>query len=114
MSNCLTTDNQTLKDRRSPPKTMHAAPWEQRLTLAEALSDPRLKIISMQLIHTERPELLPDAIRADHDLRRARRLLGLDETVPWLILPRALADIESMLMDARSGIECFLRSTMLI
>jgi exodeoxyribonuclease-1 len=76
----------------------HSIPWEQRLAIAEMFSDARLRSIALNLIHIERPDLLPENVRAEHDLTRARRLLGHgEEEVPWLTLDEALSEIDTIL-----------------
>lgn len=78
-------------------ESFHAMPWEKRPTLAQSFQDPRLKIIASQLIHAERPDLLDEADRTARDRLLARRVLGLDGDVPWLTIPKAIEEVESML-----------------
>jgi exodeoxyribonuclease-1 len=75
----------------------HRAPWEQRLSIVNKLEDARLKVIGRQLVHVERPNLLHDAERLEHDRAHARRVLGTDGDVPWLTLSKALEQVDDML-----------------
>lgn len=78
-------------------ETFHVVPWEERLGIAESFQDPRLKAIAINLIHTERPDLLNKSACDQYDHVRARRILGLDGEVPWLTIPKAIEDVETML-----------------
>jgi exodeoxyribonuclease-1 len=78
----------------------HNIPWEERLELVAALKDRRLRKIGQRLIYLERPDLLPDLDRSKYDRAIALRI-GRDEAeVPWLTLPRALADLDELLEEA--------------
>jgi hypothetical protein len=52
------------------------------------------------LMHAERPELMDAMLRSQHDLELARRVAGKDEDVPWLAIPKAIADLDEMLATA--------------
>jgi exodeoxyribonuclease-1 len=82
----------------------HEAEWPERFAIVEKLKDPRLKSIGMQLIHLERPELVDKAIRREHKVAAAKRLLGQGKDIQWLTLPDALKELEGMLATA-SGAE---------
>jgi exodeoxyribonuclease-1 len=75
----------------------HDVPWEDRIAIIDKLEDARLKIIGRQLIHFERPDLLSEADRSDHDRALAQHLLGAEADVPWLTLPKALKEIDELL-----------------
>ncbi len=78
----------------------HQADWSKRPAIVEKFQDPRLKVIGRLLIHLERPDLLDQATRREHHKAAAKRLLGEDEEVSWLTLPRALQQLEEMLAAA--------------
>jgi exodeoxyribonuclease-1 len=82
----------------------HDAEWPKRIAIVEKFRDPRLRTIGRQLIHLERPDLLDNAIRREHQLAAAKRLLGQSEDTCWLTLPKALEELEGMLQGA-SGAE---------
>ena len=46
-------------------------------------------------------------MRKSFDVATARRLMGTDDSAPWLTLPRALSDTRDMLVDA-SGTDAVL------
>jgi exodeoxyribonuclease-1 len=81
----------------------HRSPWDKRLAIVDQLADPRLRQLGHELIHVERPDLLAEADRLDHDLKRAHRVLGTDPDGPWLILPKAIQDLEEMLTASEAG-----------
>ena len=87
----------------------HAADWSRRKPIVGKLGDPRLKIIGMQLIHLERPDLLDQTIRMAHQLAATKRLLGQGEDIPWLTLPEALKELEEISASASGAELKFLR-----
>jgi exodeoxyribonuclease-1 len=87
----------------------HAADWSKRIPIVGKFRDPRLKTISMQLIHLERPDLLDKAIRMAHRLAATKRLLGQGEDISWLTLPEALEQLEVMSAAAPGAELEFLR-----
>ena len=78
----------------------HLAPWEQRHAIVTRFSDPRLQTIGRQLIHVERPDLLPDQARLEHDRTAANRITSDEADLPWLTLPIAIAEIDTLLASA--------------
>jgi exodeoxyribonuclease I len=82
----------------------HDTEWPKRVAIVEKFQDSRLKVIGRQLIYLERPDLLDEVTRREHDLAAARRLLGQGEEISWLTLPKALEQVEGMLENA-SGME---------
>jgi exodeoxyribonuclease-1 len=78
----------------------HNKEWAERLELIESFEDPRLKILGLQLIHAERPEILAQEIRLEHDRNVARRIAHDNPDLPWLTLPKALAEIDELLITA--------------
>lgn len=87
----------------------HEAEWPKRNAIVEKFKDPRLRTIGRQLIHIERPDLLDKAIRREHHLAAAKRLLGQGEEVSWLTLPKALEELKAMLPVASGAELKFLR-----
>ena len=80
----------------------HNLDWTARLALVESFEDPRLKLLGLQLIHAERPDVLNPEIRLEHDREIARRIAYHNPDHPWLTLPKALAEIDELLMSAKS------------
>jgi exodeoxyribonuclease-1 len=81
----------------------HDAPWEQRPAIVERLADERLKAIGWRLLHAERPDLMEAMLRSHHDTEFAHRIAGESKDVPWLTIPKALADLDEMLVTASSS-----------
>lgn len=80
----------------------HNLDWTERVALVEKFEDPRLKLLGRQLIHAERPDVLDSASRLEHDRDIARRIAHHNPEYPWLTLPKALTEIEELLMSAKS------------
>jgi hypothetical protein len=74
----------------------HDVAWEERLPLVKTLKDPRLQKLGLQLIHVERPGLLSAPECSDHDVALARRMTGHKIEVPWLTLPKAIAELDAL------------------
>lgn len=81
-------------------ETFHQLPWERRPSIVERFKDRRLQAIAMQLMHIERPDLLDEHTRRHHATAASMRLLGHGNDIPWLTLPKALEEIEAMLVEA--------------
>lgn len=75
----------------------HEMEWSDRAGVIAGFSDPRFKTLGERLIYTEAPETMPAQSRSAYDLALARRLMGVAGTVPWLTLPKSLADTDDLL-----------------
>ena len=78
----------------------HEVDWTERYAIVEKLQDLRLKVLGIRLIYLERPELLNEMVRQEHEIAAAKRLMGLDAEVTWLTLPQALKELDEMLAAA--------------
>lgn len=78
----------------------HRVEWNERSDILEKLKDGRLKQLGRKLIHAERPEALDDATRRECDHTRAQRHLETTAAVPWLTLPKAISEVDSLLLSA--------------
>jgi exodeoxyribonuclease-1 len=78
----------------------HEAEWPDRCAIVEEFQDSRLRLIGMQLIHLERPDLIDKARSLAYRRAAAKRLLGHGEDVSWLTLPKAQEQLEEMLAAA--------------
>jgi exodeoxyribonuclease-1 len=85
------------KEDEALMQRFHLVAWEERLPLVRAFKDDRLRKIGLQLVHLERPGLLPDAECASYDRAAAIRVTGHEAEYPWLTLPRALAELDELL-----------------
>lgn len=78
----------------------HRIPWEERLELCSLFADARLAEIGRRLVHAERPDLLPPALRAEIDAEYALRALSDDPKAPWTTIAKARSEIEKRRGDA--------------
>ena len=74
----------------------HMAEWSARSQILARLSDVRLQVLGQRLIYTEAPEVMPVSARNARDVALAQRLLASEGTVPWLTLPKAVADTDDL------------------
>lgn len=81
-------------------ETFHTLEWEERKELLEEFEDQRLKILGRRLIHAERPEITDPVRRLEFDRDIAKRIAYDNLDNPWLTLPKALEEIEELLMSA--------------
>ena len=86
----------------------HNLEWSERIELVERFEDPRLKLLGNQLIHAERPDVLDPVSLLELDREIARRIAFHNPDNPWLTLPKALAEIEELLISAKSTERPFL------
>lgn len=78
----------------------HRAPWADRKAIVDQFNDQRLKTIGYRLIHSEMPEALGDDLRLAHDVELAQRISVEGVDLPWLTIPRALAELEGLIEAA--------------
>ena len=77
----------------------HDVPWEDRLGIAMEMADLRMRRIAQRLIYFERPEVLPEKIRAALGHEIHSRLNTHDDLLPW----RTVADAQQELDEFRTG-----------
>ena len=80
-------------------KVFHRAPWEERVAIAKAFTDPRLRELGLRLIYFEHPEVLSIDTRSDMDVGMAARLAGDCENLPCVSLPKAIEEIEKRMTE---------------
>ena len=90
-------DGFTGSDDQTVMAAFHTAEWSARPEILGRLSDARLQVLGETLIHTEAPEVMPVPARNAYEIGVARRLMATEGTVPWLTLPKAIADTEDFL-----------------
>lgn len=71
----------------------HSTEWGSRLSIVDMFEDIRLKKIGSHLIYIERPHLLTDAARQEHDSAHKARILTTDTEVPWLTMINAKQEL---------------------
>ncbi len=86
--------DQALLDR------FHDADWPERVPLLGSLSDERLQSLGQRLIFTEAPDVMSATARHDYEVAIARRLMAEEGTVPWLTLPKAIAEADDLIATA--------------
>jgi exodeoxyribonuclease-1 len=75
----------------------HASDWETRMVIAGSLEDRRLKRLARRLVFFERPDLLAEDERISMSEELARRRMGQSAVPgPWLTVPKALEDLDSL------------------
>jgi exodeoxyribonuclease-1 len=77
----------------------HTAPWEERHGIAQKFKDERLVEFGRRLMFAERPDLVP---QQDADALKgwvAKRIMSEDD-VPWMTVPKALAETDELLIGA--------------
>ena len=89
--------------------TFHTLDWNKRTAIIKQLKDERLKTLAKRLIYFESPHLLEESILKEHDIAIAKRLLASETTVPWLTLPKAIAEVETLLERTPSEKHDFLK-----
>jgi exodeoxyribonuclease-1 len=82
----------------------HAAPWEERPTLARQFEDERYRRLSHRLVFFDRPDLLGDDYRrsAVEELRR-RLMSSLEAKSPWRSIPSAQWEINRLVEGGIDG-----------
>lgn len=75
----------------------HSVDWGDRLKLIESLREERLREFGTRLVYLEQPEALPKALRTRLDTWRSERILGTDPDVPWMTVPKALAEVDRLM-----------------
>lgn len=73
----------------------HNIEWGARAELIKEFEDARLKKLGNQLIHVERPHLLAEEIRREHDQAHKIRILNSDTEVPWLTMMSARQELKT-------------------
>lgn len=90
-------------------ENFHQVDWKHRLAVIQKFADERLRVLGLSLVHHERPDLLDDFVRAEHDKALARRIVGGDEGVPWVTIPDAIRELDDLLASAAVTEAAFLR-----
>ena len=93
-------DSFTGSDDQAAMAAFHTAEWSMRPEILANLSDVRLQVLGERLIYTEAPEVMSAAARNAYEVGVAWRLMAVEGTVPWLTLPKAVADTEDFLAVA--------------
>ena len=71
----------------------HSTEWESRLSIVNMFEDIRLKKIGSHLIYIERPHLLTESARQEHDSAYKARISTIDLEVPWLTMKNAKQEL---------------------
>jgi exodeoxyribonuclease-1 len=84
------------------------ADWLGRKSIAERLTDKRIREYARRLIYMNAPEVLSDGARAEMDAWIRDRVLTKDATVPWNTIPKALQETDDLLASATDSDAAFL------
>lgn len=74
----------------------HSTSWDDRLALVESLQDERARELGERLAYLEHSEALPKTTKRRLDAWLKKRTLTDDPDVPWMTVPKALAEIEAL------------------
>lgn len=88
----------------------HQLEWMHRPRLLGRLADERLQLLGQRLIHAEAPDILPEAVRHEHDTAIACRLMAHNVDVPWLTLSKAIEEANDLIAVAQGGQTALLTS----
>ena len=86
----------------------HEADQEERAHWLEKLVDPRLVELGQRLLFFENPDLLSNRKLAEMEDWLCARVLTDSSAVPWTTIPRALAEVEELLLEEGRGEPGFL------
>lgn len=78
----------------------HESDWGECLEILSSLKDQRLVALGERLIYIEAPETMSAEMVRKQESAIAQRLLADEEAVPWLTLPKAIADTKDLLAVA--------------
>jgi exodeoxyribonuclease I len=81
-------------------RQFHSADWDERHAIVESIDDDRAREQGLRLIHAENPDALPTDVREALDRWLAGHVLGNEGDVPWLTAPKALAEVDNLLINA--------------
>ena len=87
----------------------HEADWPDRPGVLRRVEDLRVREFGWRLIHQERPDLLPEDKAEELAAWRAARLLGRDDSVPWMTVGKALREVDDCLRISDDANAAFLR-----
>jgi exodeoxyribonuclease-1 len=90
------------RDDEEAMSKFHSTDWDERLKLLENIADKRACELGRRLIYLEQPDLLPKSLRRQHDEWLKERILNSDPAVPWMTVPKALEEVESLISDSES------------
>jgi len=74
----------------------HAAPWEKRFELTQAMQDSRYREFGIRILHAEMPEVLPSEERVRMGQWRRARIDGSPADVAWLTKAKALEQLSEV------------------
>jgi exodeoxyribonuclease-1 len=81
-------------------ETFHSASWQERVTIAEGLEDPRLVWLARRLIFVEHPHLLAPEHHASMAAEKASRVMAdAAASGGWTTLSKASSDLATMLPE---------------
>jgi exodeoxyribonuclease-1 len=91
------------RDDEEMMQTFHSSGWDDRVELLRDLEDERARELGQRLVYLEQPEALPKSLRARLDAWLAERILNTDPEVPWMTVPKALAEVDRLIAGTRES-----------
>ena len=79
----------------------HSSSWDDRVELLRGLEDERARELGQRVVYLEQPEALPKSLRARLDAWLAERILNSDPEVPWMTVPKALAEVDRLIAGTK-------------
>ena len=82
----------------------HELDWADRFDHLDRITDARIKELGQRLIHAERPDVLPQDVRAVLDRKNAHRIITNVEgdASPWLTIPEAIFEADNLILESKS------------
>lgn len=74
--------------------------WDERCQIVAELEDERLREQGERLIYAEHPDLLSADKRTSRDRWLTERILGAQDDVPWMTIPKALVQADDLMQNA--------------
>ena len=88
----------------------HAAPWNERQPILDALEDPRRRFLGVRLIYLDAPEAISPARLKRMDAAVSARRHAAIGTVPWTTMPDAAAWLAEAGSNGPMGLEAEYRA----
>jgi exodeoxyribonuclease-1 len=82
-------------------RAFHSSNWDDRVGLVSDLEDKRSQELAQRLVYLEHPEALPQPMRSQLDAWFADRVLNSDPNVPWMTVPKALAEVDGLIAETQ-------------
>ena len=89
-------------------REFHEENWKTRTSLIKHFEDDRLAEYARRLLFFERPDLLSNEVRQEMTDWLDQRILGSDQSVPWVTLKKAQIDLDALMQGTKGEQRGFL------